>query len=208
MVHYNGEQQAAPALPPICPKCGSHRTEVVGRSNDAQTLTLRCNACGERSVVTVDRSTAAATTDTTAEVDAIRAISVVLSQLDPAARVRVLTWAQQRFSVAVCPGETDRVAPATAPSDQLLAMGDLGELFTEPKPAIAAADLALDPEMFGDDRSPRTPDTPANAGQHTPPSSGPAGEQEFDSLVRSFVSDLQQLAREWGTVFKAGRATA
>ncbi len=204
MVHYNHEQQAAPALPPICPKCGSHRTEIVGRSNDAQTLTLRCNACGERSVVTIDRSTAAAMTDTTTEVEAIRAISAALSELDPAARIRVLTWAQQRFvmrghAVAVAP------APVTSTPDHMLAVGELGELFTQPKPEIAAADLAVGPEMFGDNTTRHTPDARADAAD-AGAAPGASGE-EFDSLVRTFVADLQELAREWGTVFK-GRVPA
>ena len=37
--------------PPICPKCGSHRTEIVGFSNDRLTIVIRCNACGERSKI-------------------------------------------------------------------------------------------------------------------------------------------------------------
>jgi uncharacterized Zn finger protein len=51
MVHYNPPLTAAQTPPPTCPKCGSHRTEVVGRSDNGETLTLRCNACGERSQV-------------------------------------------------------------------------------------------------------------------------------------------------------------
>ncbi|MBI3400702.1 MAG: hypothetical protein HY048_04715 [Acidobacteria bacterium] len=39
----------------MCPKCGSHRTEVVGRSNDLKTITVRCNACGERSQMPVEK---------------------------------------------------------------------------------------------------------------------------------------------------------
>jgi hypothetical protein len=37
--------------PPRCPKCGSHRSEIVGFSNDRQTVVIRCNACGERSKI-------------------------------------------------------------------------------------------------------------------------------------------------------------
>ncbi len=51
MVHYGHDRHAAQLPPPICPKCGSHRTQVVGRSNDAKSVVLRCNACGERSTV-------------------------------------------------------------------------------------------------------------------------------------------------------------
>ena len=49
MVHYNPPMFAAQIPPPICPKCGSHRTVIVGRSDDGETIVLRCNACGERS---------------------------------------------------------------------------------------------------------------------------------------------------------------
>jgi len=51
MVHYDATQAAAQTHPPICPKCGSHRTEIVGRTDNGATLVLRCNACGERSRV-------------------------------------------------------------------------------------------------------------------------------------------------------------
>jgi transposase-like protein len=51
MVHYDDpELFAVPQPPHICPKCGSHRTEVVGISDRGEVV-LRCNACGERSTV-------------------------------------------------------------------------------------------------------------------------------------------------------------
>ncbi len=51
MVHYD-PTAAAPQTPPVlCPKCGSHRTEVVGKSLDDSVLVIRCNACGERSEI-------------------------------------------------------------------------------------------------------------------------------------------------------------
>jgi len=34
-----------PEAPPVCPKCGSHRTEVIGKT-DASKNIVRCNACG------------------------------------------------------------------------------------------------------------------------------------------------------------------
>jgi len=49
MVHYAPKLEAAQQPPPLCPKCGSHRTEVVGRSGNGDTVILRCHACGERS---------------------------------------------------------------------------------------------------------------------------------------------------------------
>ena len=51
MVHYNPQRGAAQTPPPICPKCGSHRTEIVGRSANTDFAVVRCNACGERSLV-------------------------------------------------------------------------------------------------------------------------------------------------------------
>ena len=36
-----------PEAPPVCPKCGSHRTEVIGQSEtDPTKRTVRCNVCG------------------------------------------------------------------------------------------------------------------------------------------------------------------
>jgi transcription elongation factor Elf1 len=60
MVHYNTPLSLAQTPPPTCPKCGSHRTEVVGRSDNGATLVVRCNACGERSRVTIPREAALA----------------------------------------------------------------------------------------------------------------------------------------------------
>ncbi len=51
MVHYDPTVSAAPKTPLLCPKCGSHRTEVVGKSLNDAVLVIRCNGCGERSQV-------------------------------------------------------------------------------------------------------------------------------------------------------------
>ncbi len=51
MVHYGPKKDAAQVRPPVCPKCGSHRTEIVDRTHDTQTIIVRCHACGERSIV-------------------------------------------------------------------------------------------------------------------------------------------------------------
>jgi hypothetical protein len=56
MVHYGPPLLAAQIPPPICPVCGSHRTEVVDRSEAPPTIVVRCNACGERSVLPVEES--------------------------------------------------------------------------------------------------------------------------------------------------------
>ena len=50
MVHYDPPIFVAAQIPPpVCPRCGSHRTVIVGRSDNGETIVLRCNACGARS---------------------------------------------------------------------------------------------------------------------------------------------------------------
>ena len=49
MTRYEASQR--PAAPPVCPKCGSHRTEIIGKADDPTERTVRCNACGAISVV-------------------------------------------------------------------------------------------------------------------------------------------------------------
>jgi hypothetical protein len=51
MVHYEPAGKDAGPTPPVCPKCGSHRTEVIGLSDDLKLKFIRCNACGFRSAV-------------------------------------------------------------------------------------------------------------------------------------------------------------
>lgn len=33
-------------LPPVCPKCGSHRTRIVGQSGKPPIVHYRCEDCG------------------------------------------------------------------------------------------------------------------------------------------------------------------
>jgi hypothetical protein len=49
--HAAGVDGSGRTTPPICPKCGSHRTQVIGASEDGSTFFIRCNSCGERSTV-------------------------------------------------------------------------------------------------------------------------------------------------------------
>ena len=56
MVHYDPDVSAAPATPLLCPICGSHRTEVVGKSLNDAVIVIRCNACGERSQIANPRT--------------------------------------------------------------------------------------------------------------------------------------------------------
>jgi transcription elongation factor Elf1 len=59
MVHYNDKLNAAPQQPaPRCPKCGSHRTEIAGMSQDSKTVHVRCAACGAMSKVPAEQSAA------------------------------------------------------------------------------------------------------------------------------------------------------
>jgi hypothetical protein len=51
MVHYGPDRQTAEDGPSLCPKCGSHRTQIVGRLEDGKTLIVRCNACGAHSTI-------------------------------------------------------------------------------------------------------------------------------------------------------------
>lgn len=62
MVHYNPSPRyvAAQRPSPLCPKCGSHRTEIIGLSKDQKTTFLRCAACGAHSELPT-RDAAAAT---------------------------------------------------------------------------------------------------------------------------------------------------
>jgi hypothetical protein len=53
MVYYNNEWHLAQLPPPVCPKCGSHRTQVVGNSDDGAAVVVRCASCGDRSRVDV-----------------------------------------------------------------------------------------------------------------------------------------------------------
>lgn len=44
-------------VPVRCTKCGSHRTQTVGRGDDPAVLVVRCSACGFVFTVSVDTST-------------------------------------------------------------------------------------------------------------------------------------------------------
>src|SRR5262245_10103518 len=90
MVLYDRRFQAAPALTPPCPKCGGHRTEIAGRSNDGN--------------------------DATAEIEAMSQVARALGSLDDAqARARVLRWAMDRYQVdTIAPAAPAADAPVVA----------------------------------------------------------------------------------------------
>ena len=58
MVHY-GHPDPKPQPPQLCGKCGSHRTQIIGRLEDGKTLIIRCNACGAHSTVVSTKPQAA-----------------------------------------------------------------------------------------------------------------------------------------------------
>ena len=100
MVHYDPNiRRAAQPPSPTCPKCGSHRTEVVDRTDDGRSITVRCNVCGARATVLIDRRATDAD-NVTDEIEAIRTVGRALAQLpDAASRVRVMRWASERFQI-------------------------------------------------------------------------------------------------------------
>jgi len=54
MVHYQQDRRVTEAgALPQCPKCRSHRTEMIGMSADLDTAYLRCTACGGRAELSV-----------------------------------------------------------------------------------------------------------------------------------------------------------
>jgi len=61
MVHFTSslDQIHRPPAPQVCPKCGSHRTQIIGKTEDPLKRTLRCNACGVISNVPVSGTAAA-----------------------------------------------------------------------------------------------------------------------------------------------------
>jgi hypothetical protein len=60
MVHFTASLEAnnRPPVPPACPKCGSHRTQVIGKIDGTTNRTVRCNACGAISTVPVSEESA------------------------------------------------------------------------------------------------------------------------------------------------------
>jgi hypothetical protein len=60
MVHYGQpEPPKFPVTPQLCSKCGSHRTQIIGRLEDGKTLIVRCNACGAHATVVSTKPNAA-----------------------------------------------------------------------------------------------------------------------------------------------------
>jgi transcription elongation factor Elf1 len=64
MVHYQQDRRITEggALP-RCPKCRSHRMEMIGMSADLATAYLRCAACGGRAELSIGEPRDAVATD-------------------------------------------------------------------------------------------------------------------------------------------------
>ena len=213
MVHYDPDRRhAAQTPPPTCPKCGSHRTEVVDTAEDGRTITVRCNSCGERSTVLIDRRAADAD-NVTDEVEAIRAVGRALAQLpDAASRVRVLRWASERFQIDVTLAESRATAPSSNAAvfqradaqDLTLSMEgvhemfpaemhDCGDMMGGAEPMMASADTVIaDQGPLFVESEPVVVETPRV--EETP---------RVDSMLGTFVSDLRRLALDLDTVFAA-----
>jgi hypothetical protein len=161
---------------------------VVG-INDRGDVVLRCNACGERSTVSMTSMRyqpieAATPVDTiTLEIEAMRAIGAALARLhDIDARQRVLRWALERF----VPGAYVAPPVPTATKhadDDLLALPAVADVDDQPS---AACDLSIDgvESMFAPDAVNEEPVDPRD-------------NSSVSTMVKSFVTDFQRLAREW-----------
>src|SRR5262249_3523610 len=123
MVHYN-PRSAAQQRPPRCPKCGSHKTEIVGKSQDMKIIYLRCAAFAVRSVEPYSNETYAVKmseshdNELAIELDALQAIGRALARVnDPKTRRRILQWANERFGeMPSAPIHEERPAAAADPS--------------------------------------------------------------------------------------------
>ena len=134
-----------------------------------------------------------------AELEAILAISQVLTQLQDDQRQRVLRWAIERFSV---PAVADSVAPAIAAPDLTLRIEDLDDLFAEPTLDGPHATALSEDDELGDlfkettiaTESRVEADVAAQADQHSSPLQ--IAEAPLDALVADFVSEFRRLAVE------------
>jgi hypothetical protein len=206
--HLEHSIRAVPAQPKGCPQCGSHRAEIVGRSESGTIVALRCNHCGTRSQVANADVHAGALDDVTAELEAIVAVGRTLTRLQNAdARRRVLNWAFERFAADIpLPGVAGTALPT---ADQTLIVDGLADLFEPRRRAdlrlvVVNDDLA---DLFDGAERPDAVDDrhyePAESwdGPDTRPlHDGPADsspEPELDVLVADFVSDFRRLANEW-----------
>ena len=198
MVHYLVPQRAEETAPSSCPKCGSHRTEAAGRSENGRGIDVRCHDCDERFSMLIDRR-ASDGDNMTDEIEAIRAVGRALARLsDPASRARVLRWATERFQIdaAVTPAAVPARPPVKAAAadgpDLTLSTDSLFDFFPAPtereRARLESDSLAIGPDPLV---------------QAVPPVDETRVEdaRPSGSTLRSFVSDFQRLASDCQTLF-------
>jgi hypothetical protein len=110
------------------------------------------------------------------ELSIMQNVAVALGQLDPPARARVLHWLQERFELEAAPS-VEPATPAPAARTMLRAV----------PPPVTVADEALSVETLADMFSPR---------QATPPPDE-AAPKTITGLLTEFVTEFQDIAREW-----------
>ena len=149
MVQETGSRHTGQTPPPVCPQCGSHRTEVVDTTESPRRMMIRCNACGMHSVLRGDGDTGAAkpkdvtsaatvsvSNEVSVELDVIQAISLALAHLpDAEAQRRVLRWINDRFPASRSSGDSPSAPKApTGRSANLESLSDLSlaDLFEQP----------------------------------------------------------------------------
>jgi len=177
--------------PALCPKCGSHRTEIVGRSADGRVLTIRCNACGERSQI--DTQTMGRTMGQTqtmdadkvlvSEVEVMLQVAQALSALDADARRRVVHWVMERYDIDAARPAPIEHAPVHVSSedDPCLAVDGLTDFFTARPADNDDLEITESPVVTSDA-------TAADA---------PARQPGVESLIRGFAADFRRVALEW-----------
>lgn len=141
MITYGpGDIRAAPNLPPVCPTCGSHRTEVTGTTEDGG-LAVCSDLRGERPRVVVPLLAPGGVDvdDVTAEFAVMRAVGNLLAQLPGAeSRTRVLHWAADRFQSGRAAG-----SGSASSADSAVASTESFRLFMEPdQDAASSAEFA------------------------------------------------------------------
>jgi hypothetical protein len=126
------------------------------------------------------------TADLDLELSTMHDVAAALGDLDPAARARVLHWLHERFhdeagpiqataATAPAPVTTLRaVSPPVSASDELLSVETLNELFESDAPAA-----------------------PAEAATAAPQPVAEAAPQPITGMLREFVAEFQDIAREW-----------
>lgn len=161
----------------------------------------------------------------TDELEAIRTLGQVLARLpDTAARVRVLRWAAERFDIDTTVSVAAPAAfksPAVDAIDHTLSTDDLDDLFPATVAKSSREQLSIEDAVTMDDARPMAAapvegnviaddenrdlldldslelDVPAVQ----PPAAASGEAPRAESLIHSFVTDLQRLAQDCETVF-------